>query len=251
MIHHTSPLHSWAWYSGFMTQYWLIKTQISSSSLLTLHSQILASFYLRTPNRTLLDENSIQEISKHVKSSRVPYTAAVYSRYDSAFPALDSLSISASHSSIGPLPCPSERTRECVFVRARTPAWLCICASLFMTVKSCYRRDSSSTVPLPCSLPGATPFSRSLTWLPHTAPAFYFQLGLTCRWKAKAAGLPRPLRPSSIVYCEEGKWIRHGGCGSIWTSWAKMQGDKLGVGRKDGLCFFFVLHSSCSFQALD
>lgn len=127
--------------SGVMTQYWLIKTQISSSSLLTLHSQILASFYLRKPNRTLLDENSIQEISKHVKGSRVPYTAAVYSQYDSAFLALDSLSISASHSFIGPLPCPSERTRECIFVRARTPAWLCICASLFMPVKSCYRRQ--------------------------------------------------------------------------------------------------------------
>lgn len=143
MIHHSSSLHSWAWHSGVVTdpQYRLIKIQISSNSLLTLHSQILASFYLPKPNSTLLDENSTQEISNRIKSSRVPYTAAVYSQYDSTSPALDSLSISASRSFIGPLPCLFECTRECVFVRARTAAWLCICASLFMPVKSCYRRQ--------------------------------------------------------------------------------------------------------------
>lgn len=84
---------------------------------------------------------------------------------------------------------------------------------------------SSTTVPLPYTLSGTTPLGRLLTWLPRTAPAFYFELGLTRRWKAKAASLAR----SGLIYCLlwTGRRIRHQDYGSIQPSWAKMQGDKL------------------------
>lgn len=132
-------------------------------------------------------------------------------------------------------------TRECAFVRARTPAWLCICASLFMPVKSCYRRQQQH-----CSPPMQPPWHK----LPsaacsHDCPTLLQPFTFSSAWLA-AEKQRRPSLahsgPFAIVYCEAGEWIRHIGWSSIGTSWAKKQGDKLEEGEKRACVVFF----SCS-----
>lgn len=92
---------------------------------------------------------------------------------------------------------------------------------------------SSTTVPLPYTLSGATPLGRLLTWLPRTAPAFYFDSLV----KSKG-GLPCPLRPFllSIVDRQENTSPR------LWlnpTVLGQNAGRQIVVKRKDGLSLFF------------
>lgn len=152
---------------------------------------------------------------------------------------LNPLSTSALHSCVGLLPWPSARTRECVFVRARTPAWLCICASLFTPVKSCYRRQQQH-----CSPPMQPPWHNSLQPLAHMIAPHCSRLLLLARpdlpLKSKG-GLPRPLWP--FYFCllwgrrvNTSRWL-----GLNLNVSGQKAGRQIGVERKDGLyvVFFF------------
>lgn len=88
-------------------------------------------------------------------------------------------------------------------MRVSLSVFACHCDLAYLHGFSCLWkaviRHSSTTVPLPYTLPGTTPFGRLLTWLSHTAACLYFRLGLTRLWKAKASSLAHS--GLSIVYC--------------------------------------------------
>lgn len=160
--------------------------------------------------------------------------AAAYTHYSAACTTLGSFCISASNSSVGLQPRLSACTRECVFVRARTPAWLCICASLFMPVKSCYRRQQRH-----CSPPKQPPWHKSLTAAcSHDCPTLLPPFTFSSAWKATAASFAHSDPWLLSIVREESEYVTQFGP-QFSNVLGQNAGRQIVVRRKDVLLVFF------------
>lgn len=109
-------------------------------------------------------------------------------------------------SCIPPPPRAPPCARECVIVCVCVPAWLCICASLFRPVKSCYHTQQHY-----CSPPIHPLWRNSLRLLAHMIAPHCSCLLLWARPDSRAEKQRRPPSPTpafSIVYCgQAGEYV--------------------------------------------